>query len=132
MNRLFLDANVLFSAAYSSQAGVRCLWRLSGVELLTSAYAAEEARRNLDPSQRHDLETLLTDVLVSEAAPQDRPITGAADLHDKDRPILLAAVDSGATHLITGDFTHFGPYYGTAIEGVLIVTPATYLAGRSA
>ena len=47
MDRLLLDANVLFSAAYRPAAGVARLWELERVELLTSAYAAEEARLNL-------------------------------------------------------------------------------------
>ena len=48
-------------------------------------------------------------------------------LPEKDRPILLAAVRAGATHLITGYFAHFGPYYGKRIGGVLILPPARYL-----
>ena len=30
----------------------------------------------------------------------------------KDRPIFLAAVEAHATHLLTGDRAHFGPYFG--------------------
>lgn len=48
MDRLFLDANILFSAAYRPDAGLRRLWEVPNVELVTSAYAGEEARRNLD------------------------------------------------------------------------------------
>jgi len=44
MDRLFLDANVLFSAAYMADARLRELWRLRDVELWTSRYALEEAR----------------------------------------------------------------------------------------
>lgn len=136
MDRLFLDANVLFSAAYSKDAGVRRLWRLSDVELITSGYAAEEARRNLEPDQRVELEVLLRNVSVLDvAAPEQttKPHRGRAapDLPEKDRPILLAAIGVGATHLITGDFTHFGPYFGGVFGNVLITTPAAYLAGRS-
>jgi hypothetical protein len=47
MDRLFLDANVLSSAAYRSDAGLRRLWSLDNVELCTSGYALEEARVNL-------------------------------------------------------------------------------------
>jgi uncharacterized protein len=52
-------------------------------------------------------------------------------LPDKDRPILLAAIGAGATHLLTGDFRHFGPYYGERIEGVLILPPGEYLSLRA-
>ena len=43
VDRVFLDANVLFSAAYSEGSRLRELWRLAETELLTSAFALEEA-----------------------------------------------------------------------------------------
>ena len=46
----------------------------------------------------------------------------------KDRPILVAAIAAQATHLLTGDFKHFGPLYGKRIHGVLILSPSTYYA----
>ena len=48
MDRVFLDANILFSAAYRRESGLKQLWRISETQLLTSGYAVEEARRNLD------------------------------------------------------------------------------------
>jgi len=60
---VFLDANILFSAAHRSDAGLKRLWKLPGVRMITSAYAIEEAHRNLDfPKQRKDLEELLGSV----------------------------------------------------------------------
>ena len=47
MDQLFLDANVLFSAAYRPGAGLLALWKLKNVRLCTSHYALEEARLNL-------------------------------------------------------------------------------------
>ena len=46
-------------------------------------------------------------------------------LPDKDVPILSPAIEAGATHLITGDVTHFGRYYERTARGVLIVSPAS-------
>jgi len=132
MDTLFLDANELFSAAYRKNAGVRRLWNLPGVRLTTSAYASEEARRNLkEPEQRADLEELSGSLDVSSAIAEleESPIFEAVNLPDKDRPILLAAINARVTHLVTGDFAHFGPYYGQKIEGVLILPPARYLRG---
>jgi predicted nucleic acid-binding protein len=134
MALLFLDANILFSAAYRPDAGLRRLWRLPEVGMITSVYAAEEARRNLShPRQREDLEELLESVeVVSTAAPiTNRPIFSTVKLPDKDLPILLAAISVGATHLLTGDFRHFGPYYGERIEGILILPPGSYLSSRT-
>ena len=128
-----MDTNVLFSAAYRAHAGLRRLWTLPGARLITSVYAAEEARRNLtNPGQRRDLEKLLGSLeIVPAAAPTDHPLFSALELPDKDRPILLAAISVGATHLLTGDFRHFGPYYGKRIEGVLVLPPGAYLASRT-
>ncbi len=50
-------------------------------------------------------------------------------LPDKDVPVLAAAVRAEATHLLTGDLAHFGHLMGTTVDGVLILRPATYLAG---
>lgn len=130
VDRVFLDANVLLSAAYHPEAGVRRLWKVEDAELISSVYAVEEARRNLPtPTQRERLERLLGAVrTVPEAG--DRPLPEGLRLPDKDRPIYLAARSAGATHLVTGDVTHFGPYFGRRIEGVLILTPGDYLAQR--
>src|ERR687885_1638380 len=131
MDVLFLDANILFSAAYRPDAGLRRLWRLPEVRMITSVYAAEEARRNLShPRQQEDLEELLDSVeVVSTAVPSmDHPLFSTVKLPDKDRPILLAAISVGATHLLTGEFRHFGPYYGERIEGMLILPPGSYLS----
>ena len=130
MDLVFLDANVLFSAAYRPGAGLRRLWKLPGARMITSAYAAEEARRNLShPEQRENLEELLGSVeVVPNAAPIDHPLFSTVKLPEKDRPILLTAISAGATHLLTGDFQHFGLYYGERIEGVDILPPGDYLS----
>jgi len=129
-----LDANVLFSGAYRRDAGLRRLWTLFGARLITSVYAAEEARRNLsNPGQRSsDLEELLGSVeVVPTTSPTDNPLLSALELPAKDRPILLAAISVGATHLLSGDFRHFGPLYGERVEGVLILLPGEYLSSRT-
>jgi hypothetical protein len=43
--------------------------------------------------------------------------------------IFLAAMAARATHLLTGDKTHFGRYYRRTIAGVLILPPSVYLRG---
>jgi hypothetical protein len=60
MDRLFLDANVLFSAAYRPDAGLLRLWKLKNVVLCSSRYALEEARINLaEEAQQTRLTALL-------------------------------------------------------------------------
>ena len=70
-------------------------------------------------------------VVTTSADPGSHPAIETARLPEKDQPILLAAVGAEATHLITGDFTHFGPYYDKKLVGVLVLTPADYLRERA-
>lgn len=131
--RLFLDANVLFTAAHNPhgkaalviEAGRSGRW-----DLVTSTYASEEARRNLKakfPQVLGDYEALLSGIhLVGH--PPDLPFPGA--LAQKDRPIFRAALASGASHLLTGDIRDFGPFMNRPDEtfGILIQTVAEFLA----
>lgn len=132
MDRLFLDANVLSSAAYRAEVGVARLWQLDSALLLTSEYAVAEARRNLvDEDQRLRLNRLLDGLEVTSGgsvAPADRE---GIDLPDKDWPILGGAVAARATHLVTGDVRHFGPYFGRRLFGVFVTLPAQYLRSAS-
>jgi predicted nucleic acid-binding protein len=127
VDRLFLDANVLFSAAYRENSGLGRIWELKRVRLLSSAYAVEEARRNLTAAaQRKRLAKLVEALEIVEliAAVGFEP-----ELPEKDRPILQAAIAGRATHLITGDVKHFGPFFGKRIKGVVVSLPAAYLGG---
>jgi predicted nucleic acid-binding protein len=125
VDRVFLDANVLLSAAWRSEAALQRLWRLEGAQLLSSGYAVEEARRNLEtPAQRGRLTRLLRRVRLVE--PEHFTLPRGVRLLDKDLPILLAAIDGGATHLLTGDWEHFGPLFRHEVGGVLILPPAEY------
>ena len=129
MDVVFLDANVLFSAAYRPRAVLRRLWELTNIRLVTSVYAVEEARRNLDtPQQRAERETLLRMLeIVSEQPQTGHPVFVRITLPEKDQPILLAAIAAQATHLLTGDARHFGAYYEQDIAGMVILPPAMYL-----
>jgi predicted nucleic acid-binding protein len=125
---LFLDANILFSAAYGDQAGLLTFWHLEGVNLVSSLYALEEARRNLDLSeQRKRLEKLLIKVNVISSNSANITLPENVTIREKDKPILLAAISSKADYLITGDVRDFGKFYGQTINGVTIIPPSHYL-----
>jgi predicted nucleic acid-binding protein len=131
VDRVFLDANVLFSAAYRHDAGLRQLFKLRRVTLITSAYAVEEARRNLTTSQqRKDLEQLCSSIEIASVVAAELLQAPGVDLPESDRPILAAAISARATHLVTGDVKDFGRYYGQMVAGVLILPPAEYLRIR--
>jgi uncharacterized protein len=128
VDRLFLDANILFSAAWRENAGVAVLWSLENVSLSSSSYAIEEAKRNLiEPAQQHRLERLVAALQVVHAGAAPEALLPKVDLPEKDWPILRGAIAAGATHLITGDVRHFGRYFGKQIHGIRVLPPADYL-----
>lgn len=131
MDRVFLDANVLVSAALKPGSGIASLWALPGVRLLASPYVLAEARRNVPAGEvAARLERLIETLTVLPAEPADFMIEDDPGLPLKDRPILLAAIVSGARVLLTGDITHFGGCLGTVVGGGHILLPGEYLRGR--
>ena len=128
MDRVFLDANVLFSAAYRDGAGLARLWNLDEVHLVTSTYAMMEARLNLaEPRQQERLGTLLRGLSI---VPAGGAVPSGIALPEKDAPILASALAAKATHLLTGDVRHFGALYNKDIAGCLVLRPADYLRTR--
>lgn len=135
MHRLFLDANVLFTAAHNPDGKTAFLFDaldLKRWELLSSAFAIAEAQRNIAakyPPCAARLETLIAKLVV---VAQPVPVAIGIALPEKDRPIYLAALACRATHLLTGDRQHFGRHMNRpqATGGIVIQTVAEYLAGR--
>jgi predicted nucleic acid-binding protein len=126
--RIFLDANVLYSAAKSDGA-VRLLLKLlrkAGHECCVDGYVTEEARRNLAakaPGGLAALEELLQDMRREGTQHADAALEAALPLPEKDRPVLAAAIRHGCAALVTGDRSHFGALYGKTIHGVAIHSP---------
>lgn len=127
--RLFLDANIIFAAAISPAGRCSSLFKLAQnntCSLLTSPYALEEVRRNLQakyPLTLTRLEQDLWPVLLITGEPSIERIEWAIHqgLPPKDAPILAAAMDSDATLLVTGDKTHFGLFYGKIFDRLEVV-----------
>ena len=126
--RVFLDANILFSAAKSDGAMRRLLNLLvkTGHECCADGYVVEEARRNLvakSPAAIEVLDVLLRRVHVADTHYGDSELEAALPLPEKDRPVLAAAIRHRCDALVTGDHTHFGKLYGRTIHGVKIHSP---------
>ena len=127
--RIFLDANVLFSAGKSAGAirGFLEVLKSSGLTLVADAYVIEEARRNLEakfPASLQDFEVVLRHIESSATLRCFLPPGIAPELPEKDRPVLASAIQCKCDVLLTGDRTHFGPLYGKKVEGVTIHSPA--------
>jgi uncharacterized protein len=133
--RVFLDANVLFSAAYSEIGSVRAFFQLAAAgscTLVSSAHAIEEARRNIAamrPERLKDLGLLLKSVQIG---PEPRAATlewaATTGLPPKDVPILAAAVDARCHVLATGDRTDCGNLLGRRMRGTVVMVPAEAIA----
>jgi len=121
--RVFLDANILFSAAQShSRMRTFLDVLLTRAACLTNEYAIEEARRNLAvkfPGGLTALERLVKQCEVISRLEVDLTI----ELPLKDVPIFGGAVAGHATHLLTGDERDFDKFWGRTIQGVKIVSP---------
>jgi hypothetical protein len=131
MDTVFLDACVLFSAAYRPKAKLAKLWQLPGVRLISSPYAAGEAARNLEePEQPERLKELLQEVELVNAMLPEGALPEGVELPEKDAPILRGAIAAYASHLLTSDWKHLGRYYWQVIEGLTILPPAAYLKGK--
>lgn len=134
MIRLFLDANVLFTAAHNPSGkaalildlGVQGYW-----EVMSCTYAIEEARRNISikfPDHLKRFEALIVTVMKVPSRPgRNCPVL----LPEKDRPILEAAIQCKASHLLTGDIKNFGGFMNNSSlsAGVLIQTASGFLDG---
>lgn len=120
--RVFLDANVLFFAAYREKNGILRLWELKKLRLVTSAYALKEAERNLAHKRPEALSRFATLAAGMEIAANVRHLRDAHGLPEKDLPILEAAAGAKCEALLTGDMAHFGHLIGKTAAGVNIMT----------
>ena len=125
--RIFLDANILFSAAKSDGPIRALISRLldGGHECWVDGYVIDEASRNITAqaaAQVPSLDALLSRMRLASHSPAT---TGAAikGLLRKDRPAVAAAAALSCEILVTGDQTHFGNFYGQLLHGVRIHSP---------
>jgi predicted nucleic acid-binding protein len=132
--RLFLDSNVLFTAAHNPSGKAALIIDLGAQgnwEIVSCSYAIEEARRNISikfPDYLKRFEALMATVIkVPSRSGRNCP----AILPEKDRPILEAAIQCKASHLLTGDIKDFGPIMNkpSLTGGVIIQTASAFLVG---
>ena len=127
MIRLFFDSNVLFTAAHNPEGKASLVIELAAAgnwEIVTSAYCLAEARLNLErkhpASLRRLSEILRTVRLVPDVAGERCMLL----LPEKDRPVFASAQRCKATHFLSGDRHHFGPYMNKPKDTMGIVVQA--------
>jgi predicted nucleic acid-binding protein len=135
--RVFLDASVLFSAAYSATGASREILRRAlrhEIDIVLSRYVLTEAQRNLEdkaPQAVYAFNTLIDLLpLEMEADPAPSELQAAADyINLKDAPIIAAAVNAQVDYLVTLDQKHFIVDPAVAHRsGLNITTPDQLLA----
>lgn len=130
--RLFLDANVLFTALHNPRGKAALVIELGTQghwELFSSRYALEEARRNLERKFLHTLEGLGTLHNSVHLVEHQAGLGFPEGFTEKDQPIFQAALACQATHLLTGDLKDFGPFMNQPENtfGICIQTVAEFL-----
>ncbi|MEI7435362.1 MAG: PIN domain-containing protein [bacterium] len=125
--KVFVDANVLFSAA-DPESATRILLNALFLHatVVINEHVWEEARRNIE-IKRPRLASCFEELKPKLQFSSRLTIVKDSQLPDKDQPVLNGAVASRCSHLWTVDKSHFGHLYGKTIDGTLVV-PATTLA----
>ena len=131
--KLFLDANVPFTAAHNPGGKAALVIELAGKgcwEVVTSSFAIEEARRNLEAKIPDAVDALGNLMEVVGVVPTVLDETCPIDLPEKDEPIFLSAIGARCTHLLTGELKDFGRFMNAPERtfGVLIQTVAEFLS----
>lgn len=106
--RVFFDADALLAGSASTTGASHLLLHLSDLGLIhgvTSVQAREEARRNLArkiPTALPEFESLVGQAVEVVADPSQVDIEPFHDkAHPKDLPILVAAIQTRASWLVT-------------------------------
>jgi predicted nucleic acid-binding protein len=120
--RVFLDANVLFSASNTGSNIARLIALLcQRGAAVSSDLAVEEARRDISLKRAAWLpafDELLGSVEVTPSARFELPV----DLPPRDAPLLCAAIRRRCRLFVTGDKRDFGHLMGHQVLGVEIVS----------
>ena len=132
--RVFLDANVLFSASNAGSNIARLIeWLVESGTGVSSDLAVAEAKRNLElkrPQWLGDFAQVMGRVEVVRSAQFPLPVS----LATKDAPLLCAAIAAQCQFFATGDKRDFGHLDGRTVLGVQVISLvrlAQLLAERS-
>jgi uncharacterized protein len=130
---VFLDANILFSAALGGPAFELLLGLARGnaIRLTPSRACVIEAETNLErkrPDRQDALSPILAAISIQTDVEADEHLTWATGLVDPDDVhVLAAARRASADVLLTGDTTHFGRLMERHDLGLKVRTPRAFL-----
>jgi predicted nucleic acid-binding protein len=128
---IFVDTSTILAASGSAKGLSRLLFDCAskmGWKLVTAEYCVAEVVKNFSKIQGaaqvwNERIKLQLDLVPSEIV-LDRPIIFSKT---KDRPVIFSALGAKADYLVTSDTTDFAHVLGTAVYGVRVRTPRTFL-----
>jgi uncharacterized protein len=127
VTRVFIDANILFSAALYPESRIAALVAHSkamGLQCLCSPAVVEEALRNLKKKHPASLQRIPKLLALVEVVHGFSSKPCPIKLPEKDQHVMLAAMAGNADILLTGDIKDFGPYMNKPklTQGMIIQT----------
>ena len=130
--RVFLDANVLFTAAHNPGGKAAFVIEIGAAghfTVCTSRAACEEAERNLAARYPDRLQALASMMRGISIVSMDPSCPVPDGLPPGDAMIFQSAVSCRATHFLTGDLRHFGSIMNQPHKtcSVLVQTVAEFL-----
>ena len=137
MHKLFLDANVLFTATYSKSGASFAIFELARrgkVELCSSMYAVREAKVNIEKKLGAGRLPVFYELISNLGALDSRSFVGQSAyeglIAEKDLPILESARRQGVDFLVTLDKKDFKTQrLAEADLPFRIALPGEYLRG---
>lgn len=128
---VFLDTSTILAASWSVKGLAHIViehGQKAGWKLITADYCVAEVEKNImkHPSGAIRWNRVIRPCLgvVGSVYVIDRPIVFDAS---KDKPVILSAIGSEADYLVTSDAADFAHVLGTAVYGVNVRTPKTFL-----
>jgi len=131
--RVFLDANVFFSAFYGSRNCERIIkaHQQEEISLVTSSLVIEESLRNIQekiPAVISSFKDLLTNnppELIADPAEIDPKIRLLVD--EKDQPIFTSAILGKVKYFVTGNTKDFKAKELQKVTGIKVLTPKQFV-----
>ena len=130
MKRLFLDANVLFSAVRRCDSAQGSLVEFAAgglIAALSSVYAIDEAHHNLmreAPRAMRSWQSMLAVIRIASEPDAERLGWAGSPVVAKNAPILASAVRAKVDWLVTGDRSDFGHLFSTTQRAVPVIPPS--------
>ena len=123
---------MLFTAAHNPEGKASLVIELAARgnwEVVSSPYCLAEAQLNLERKHPAALGRLPEILRAVRLVPDVAGERCALSLPEKDRPVFAAAQRCKATHFLTGDRRHFGPYMNKPKDttGIVVQTIGDFL-----